>query len=49
MIENNGKKGIRLLKEDFVCDLKFESVTKKRLAETEDISVCSTMTCKGWK
>jgi hypothetical protein len=38
-IENNGKKGIRLCKEDFMCDLKlqwdfYESVGRTRLVES---------------
>jgi hypothetical protein len=37
--QNNGKKGIRLCKEDFMCDLKlqwdcYESVAGKRLVES---------------
>jgi hypothetical protein len=39
VIENNGKKGIRLCKEDFMCDLKlqwdcYESIARKRLLES---------------
>jgi hypothetical protein len=47
MIENNGKKGIRLCKEDFMCDLKLqwdchESIARIQLVKTEDTSGCNS-------
>jgi hypothetical protein len=45
VFETNGKKGIRLCKEDFMRYLKlqrdcYESVARIRLVKTEDSSVC---------
>jgi hypothetical protein len=43
-LQNNGKKGIRLCKEDFMCDLNlqrdcYKSVARIRLVKTENTSV----------
>jgi hypothetical protein len=45
VIDNNGKKGIRLCKDDSLCDLKlqwdsYESVARIRLVKSENINVC---------
>jgi hypothetical protein len=42
VIENNGKKGIRLYEEEFICDLilqwnYYKSVARKRLVDSEDL------------
>jgi hypothetical protein len=49
-LQNNGKRGIRLWKEDFMCDLKWQwdcciSVAMKRLVKTENHSACATVNC----
>jgi hypothetical protein len=43
--QNNGNKGIRLWKEDFICDLKlqwdcYKFVVRIQLVKSENISVC---------
>jgi hypothetical protein len=50
-MQNNGKKGIRLCKEDFMCDLKwqwdcYKSVAWIRLLKAENPSTCVTVNCK---
>jgi hypothetical protein len=50
-LQNNSKKGIRLWKEDFICDLKLQwdchkSVARLRLVRTEKPSPCVTL---NWK
>jgi hypothetical protein len=50
-LRRNGKKEIRLCKEDFICDLKWElncykSVAWIRLVKTENLSACVTVKCK---
>jgi hypothetical protein len=50
-LRRNGKKGIRLWQEDFICDLKLQwdcdkSVARIRLAKTEEPGACVTWTVK---
>jgi hypothetical protein len=50
-LQNNGKKGIGLWKEDFICDLKLrwgcnKSVVRIRLVTTQNPSACGTLNCK---
>jgi hypothetical protein len=50
-VENNGKKGSRLWKEDFMCGLMlqwycYKAVARTRLEKTENPSACVTVNCK---
>jgi hypothetical protein len=55
-LQNNGKKGIRLWKEDFMCDFTWQWDLWIRCQETTSgecnrlkTLVCVTMTCKVWE
>jgi hypothetical protein len=53
-LQNDGKKGLRLWQEDFLCNFELqwdcdESVARIRLKKTENRSACVTVNCKVCK